>query len=163
MRQFYLSKRFSVKEKMDIPTIKRAFEERLGKTFKILHLKENQDGKINIRIMPRARSVSMLRSADIKAECEFLLSGNDLRILCFGAIRLPREKFLLNTLLFLLAFALFWACEFFTNELGHINVFEIGALIALLVYFRLRTDKKKKDSQTLLSQFIDSFECEFKE
>lgn len=148
---------------MDIPAIKREFEERLGKSFKIIHLKENQDGKVNFRIMPRARSVSMLRNADIKAECEFLLSGKDLRIICFGAIRLPREKLLLNTLLFVLAFVLFWSCEAVTSQTGFINIFEIWALIALLVYFRLRTDKKKNDSQTLLSQFIDSFECEFKE
>jgi hypothetical protein len=163
MRQFCLSKRFSLKEEMNVPTIRGEFEERLGKIFKIVHLKEDQEGKINLRIIPRARSISSFRNSDVKAECEFLLSGKDLRIFFSGTIRLPKEKVAANIAIFMGLFFVFCCCEMFADKTALLHMFELWSFAALLIYFRLRTDQKKQATYLLLSEFLDSFECEFKE
>lgn len=163
MRQFYISKRFLLKDKSNTANIRRNFEERLGKTFKILHLIENQSGKIDMRLLPRARSFFLLRGADIKAECEFILEGKELRILCFGTIRTPREKQFFNIAVFAALFMIFWSCRQFTQSIGHIDIGELLALLSIIFYFRWRADKRKAYAFALLKDFFDSYECEFKE
>ena len=164
MRQFCLSKRFSLKEEMDVPTIRGEFEERLGKIFKIVHLKENQEGKINLRIIPRARSISSFRSSDVKAECEFLLSGRDLRIFFSGTVRLPKEKVAINMAIIAGLFFYFYSANAFSEKFGIVMyILMLWTLMGLLIYFRFRTDKKSQSTHALITEFLDSFECEFKE
>ena len=154
MRQFNIGKHFTLKKSYDVPLIRQQFELRLGNTFKIVDLKENQNGLINFRILPRGRNVSFLRTADIKAQCEFVIEGDKLRILCFGSLRPTKETLISYAAVLAALLSMFVACSSFGAIKGEVSLGELAVFIVSAAYLNAHIEKKLETAEGLFRDFL---------